>query len=31
VTFGLIWLLSFSLAWRIVVTPFIAKVPQVNR
>ncbi len=26
--FGLMWLLSFGLAWRIVITPILAKIPK---
>jgi hypothetical protein len=26
--FGLVWLASFSLAWRIVMTPLFARIPK---
>lgn len=28
VFFGILWLISFSLAWRIVATPIFAKIPR---
>jgi hypothetical protein len=28
VVFGIVWLVSFLLAWRVVITPIFAKIPK---